>query len=97
MAAVSQESFGEGYVIAMAALDEGETMPATAMTPKPLVASSATTLYAALAPELSNQSGAFLVDAQVWDGEVKKHATSEENVEKLWKLSEDLVGEKFAY
>jgi hypothetical protein len=60
---VSQESFGEGYAITMASLDEGEQLPSAAMTSKSLAASGSTTLYAAFSPELSNQSGAFLVDA----------------------------------
>lgn len=97
MTNVSQESFGEGYAITMASLAEGEELPSAAMTPKSLAASSSTTLYAALSPDLSNQSGAFLVDAQVWDVPLKKHATAEENVEKLWDLSEELVKEKFEY
>ncbi|KAF1996387.1 hypothetical protein P154DRAFT_566129 [Amniculicola lignicola CBS 123094] len=83
MANVSQEMFGEGHAIAMGALEEGEEMPTTAVTPKPLVVSSSTTLYAALAPELSDKSGAFLVDAQVWSAPVKKHATDAENFDKL--------------
>ena len=54
MTNVTQEMFGEGHAIATAALGEKQ-MPSAVMNPKPLVASSATTLYGALAPELSSK------------------------------------------
>ena len=42
-------------------------------------------------------SGAFLVDAQIFDEPLLPHAADEGNAEKLWELSEKLVGEKFVY
>jgi hypothetical protein len=39
--------------------------------------------------------GAFLVDAQVWTEPLLPHATSQVDAEKLWTLSEKLVGQKF--
>ena len=96
MANVSQEMFGEGYAIAAAVLGERE-MPAAAVTPKPLAASTSTTLYGALAPEHANHSGLFLSDVQIWKEPLMPHATNGDDAEKLWVLSENLVGQKFAY
>ena len=65
------------------------------MAPKTLAQSSATSLYAAFAPELKEHSGAFLTDASVWKDPLREHATKMEDAEKLWELSEKLVGQKF--
>ena len=43
---------------------------------------------------LADKSGAFLRDAQIMEP-VKEHASNPENGRKLWKLSEEIVGEKF--
>ncbi|KAH8156352.1 hypothetical protein CIB48_g11892 [Xylaria polymorpha] len=56
---------------------------------------AATSLIAALDPELPAKSPAFLQNSQVHEPE--KHATDPESVEKLWKLSEELVKQKFEY
>lgn len=57
----------------------------------------ATTLRAALDPELVKQEGVYLQDCNLttdtkW---IKEWATDPELAEKLWTLSEELVGEKF--
>ena len=64
---------------------------------KSLAAGSSTTLYGALAPELADRSGAFLHNAQVFDSGLVQHVQGKENQEKLWALSEKLVGQKFKY
>ncbi|OTA59101.1 NAD(P)-binding protein [Hypoxylon sp. EC38] len=56
-----------------------------------------TTIRAALDPELLKEEGVYMHDANIttdpkW---IKEWATDPELAEKLWKLSEDLVGEKF--
>ncbi|OTB18210.1 hypothetical protein K445DRAFT_315012 [Daldinia sp. EC12] len=56
---------------------------------------AATSLIAALDPELPAKSPAYLMNSQVH--EAAPHATDPESVEKLWKLSEELVGQKFEY
>jgi hypothetical protein len=61
----------------------------------------ATTLIAALEPDIEPRSGGFLVDGQV-QVDVKVLApperfTSKKEQEKLWGLSEKLVGEKFSW
>lgn len=55
MVNVSQDMFADGHAVATAAL-KGDTMPAAAMNPKSLAAGSATSLLAALDPDLSCKS-----------------------------------------
>lgn len=54
---------------------------------------SATQLIAALDPQYENVNGAYFDDSV--PAEPAEHARSLEDAEKLWKLSEQLVGEKF--
>ncbi|KAI0161137.1 NAD(P)-binding protein [Hypoxylon sp. FL1284] len=56
-----------------------------------------TTLRAALDPELLREEGVYLSDTVLTSDPavVKSFATDPEIAEKLWKLSEELVGEKF--
>ncbi|KAI2629188.1 NAD(P)-binding protein [Hypomontagnella submonticulosa] len=56
---------------------------------------AATSLIAALDPEMPAKSPAYLMNSQVQ--EPAEHAKDPESVEKLWKLSEELVGQKFEY
>ena len=42
-------------------------------------------------------SGAFLVDCNIWTEPLRPHAVGSDKAEKLWTVSEKLVGEKFAY
>ncbi|KAL1857147.1 hypothetical protein Plec18170_003262 [Paecilomyces lecythidis] len=56
-------------------------------------------LRALLQPDISEEDGIYLTDTCLTtDPEVvKPYATDPEQAEKLWKLSEELVGEKFSY
>ncbi|KAI8963095.1 NAD(P)-binding protein [Daldinia sp. FL1419] len=56
---------------------------------------AATSLIAALDPEMAAKFPAYLMNSQIH--EAAEHATDPESVEKLWKLSEELVGQKFEY
>ncbi|PVH86419.1 NAD(P)-binding protein [Cadophora sp. DSE1049] len=56
---------------------------------------SSTTLVAALDPKLDSVSGAFLDDCK--PSKALEYASSLDNAEKLWALSEKIVGEKFNY
>jgi hypothetical protein len=56
---------------------------------------AATHVVAAFDTRLDAYNGAYLEDANLSD--VEKTANNPEDVEKLWKLSEELVGETFAY
>ncbi|MCJ1249686.1 hypothetical protein MMC30_006912, partial [Trapelia coarctata] len=97
MTNVSPEMFADGHRIATAALTAANvSMPSPAMNPKSLAAGAATSLYAALAPELEGHNGAFLVNAQMWTEPLMEHATGLDKAERLWAVSEGLVGEEFA-
>ena len=61
--------------------------------PKSTQQGVSTTLRAALDPSLASQSGAYMEDANV--KETFEYATSAENAQKLWILSEKLTGQKF--
>jgi len=56
---------------------------------------AATSLIAALDPELEDKAPAFLMNSAV--SEPEEHVTDPEAVEGLWELSERLVGEGFGY
>jgi hypothetical protein len=59
---------------------------------------SATTLVAALDPGILDRSGAYLADCRIDHGSpTMEYALDKGNAEKLWKLSEELVGQKFEY
>lgn len=52
------------------------------------------------ANSLPDKNGAYLIDCRVsdpWEDTVLPWATSPVEAERLWKLSEKLVGEEFAY
>lgn len=57
----------------------------------------ATTLVAALDPNIENRSGAYLCDCKVNHDDVwAEHAKGADLASRLWTLSEELTGEKFA-
>ncbi|KAK7955906.1 uncharacterized protein PG986_005128 [Apiospora aurea] len=70
-----------------------EAISKTATYWKTLDEGAATTLVAALDPALNDSNEPFLSDCQV--AEPSPWAKDAESAEKLWKLSEDLIGEKF--
>jgi len=53
-------------------------------------------LTAALDPSIASASGGFIRDNKLFD-QVKPYASSKENASKLWNMSEEWVGQKFAY
>jgi hypothetical protein len=55
----------------------------------------ATPLVAALDPEIPAKSPAYLANSQV--EAPYEYASDAESAEKLWKLSEELVGQTFQY
>lgn len=74
--------------------------------PFKLVAQGAATgVRAATSPDLANNGGVYLKNCQIAEvddspdmaGGVKSYAVSPENAERLWTISEELVGEKFAW
>ncbi|KAK4247047.1 hypothetical protein C7999DRAFT_32520 [Corynascus novoguineensis] len=60
----------------------------------------ATHVFAAFHPSLADHNGVYLIDSQIadpWIETVKPWATSPVEAERLWKLSEKLVGQEFNY
>ena len=73
---------------------EGRTME----NPEPektLEQGCATTVKATVDPSLDRASGAFLRDCSIATDTLKAHAKDEQKVVELWRLSEELVGERF--
>ena len=64
------------------------------LPPKNRQEGCATTLVAALDPRMRVHAGAFLTDSQL--KALEPRCESVEDAEKLWKISEELVGEDFA-
>ncbi|RYP84099.1 hypothetical protein DL769_001244 [Monosporascus sp. CRB-8-3] len=82
--------------VAEAALrNTGREWPQDTLEPKTLSQGSSTTLVAALDPELPARSPAYLANCQI--SEPYEYASDPENAERLWELSEQLVGQKFGY
>lgn len=57
----------------------------------------ATTLVAALDPGIATYSGEFLEDCRISKRTLPTHLVSVEEAEALWKLSEEIVGERFSW
>ncbi|KAF8880102.1 hypothetical protein CPB84DRAFT_1828304 [Gymnopilus junonius] len=67
---------------------------------KTLEQGTATHVFAAFDPNLAAHNGAYLLDCHVanpFNDSIKPWATSPVEAEKLWRLSEELVGQKFSY
>lgn len=64
---------------------------------KTLEQGCSTTLVAALDPSIESVNGAYLRDGNVAKDPLPEFARGVENEEKLWRLSEELVGEKFGW
>ena len=71
---------------------------------KSVEAGAATTCYAATAPELEGKGGVYLEDCHIADVDdtdpvcsVRSYAVDPDNAEKLWAISEDIVGQKFSF
>ncbi|KAI8576455.1 hypothetical protein K450DRAFT_283439 [Umbelopsis ramanniana AG] len=56
---------------------------------------ASTTVVAAFDPSIKEQSGLFLNNAQVDVSSVKSWALDDDAAQRLWSLSEDMVGQKF--
>ncbi|RYO84134.1 hypothetical protein DL762_005813 [Monosporascus cannonballus] len=88
-----EAAFGD---IAEAALrNTGREWTQDTLELKTLTQGSSTTLVAALDPELPARSPAYLANCQIT--EPFEYALEPDNAERLWELSEQLVGQKFGY
>jgi hypothetical protein len=54
-----------------------------------------THVVACFDPSIFNKSGSYLQDTMIETEDVKDYALDKDNADRLWKLSEKLVGEKF--
>jgi len=62
---------------------------------KTLPEGAATHIVAAFDPSIVDKNGSYLADCQVANDQAKPFALDKGNAEKLWKLSEELVGQAF--
>ena len=88
---VEVHEFAEIDGIAMK--NTGEHFPGD--QPKSIEQGIATGLVACLDPRIANESGSYMQDCA--PRPARAYATSKENAEKLWKLSEKLVGQQFEF
>ncbi|KAJ7366335.1 hypothetical protein DFH08DRAFT_1003112 [Mycena albidolilacea] len=58
---------------------------------------AATTVAAALDPRLDDTPGAYLADCVVENELVAPHCLDSANAERLWTMTEEIIGEKFAF
>lgn len=64
---------------------------------KSLPQGAATHIVAAFDPDIADQTGEYLQDCQIDPKAREPFAVDSDAAEKLWTLSEDLVGQKFPY
>jgi len=78
-----------------ALIDRAKSAPSGGLPPyKTIEQGAATSVWAATAPELEDQGGTYLADAEVTDQHAP-WARDPDSAARLWTLSEELVGQKF--
>ncbi|KAF4456090.1 oxidoreductase [Fusarium austroafricanum] len=80
--------------------ERGNSEGWVAMATVPVEVGAATHTFAAFDPNIKASNGAYLVESRVSDpfvDTVKSWARDPIEAEKLWRLSEELVGQKFGY
>ncbi|KAG9233950.1 hypothetical protein BJ875DRAFT_462800 [Amylocarpus encephaloides] len=77
--------------------DKGEFVDSDAMTWKTLQEGAATHVIASFDPKLEGRGGSYLVDGNVAMEKCAPYARDEKVAERLWKISEGLVGENFEF
>lgn len=82
----------EELLIARKKFVDADASPAEAF--KSIESGAATTVWAAVAPELTDKGGAYLSDCEVSDKDAS-YTRDPRAAERLWALSEELVGETF--
>ncbi|KAJ7187396.1 hypothetical protein C8R46DRAFT_289068 [Mycena filopes] len=58
---------------------------------------AATQVTAAFDPRINDKPGAYLCDSNVADEEAAPHATDPANAERLWNMTEEIIGEPFSF
>ncbi|KAJ7744263.1 hypothetical protein DFH07DRAFT_978606 [Mycena maculata] len=64
---------------------------------KTLSQGGATTVTAAFDPRLNDTPGAYLDDSKVANNTIAPHTSDPANAEKLWTITEEIIGEKFTF
>ncbi|KAI8576443.1 hypothetical protein K450DRAFT_256774 [Umbelopsis ramanniana AG] len=73
----------------------GDVVDFSGVAFKTLSQGTSTLLVAAFDPTIASESGSYLVDCQIAMDQVNPWATDDTQAEKLWKLTEKLVGQRF--
>ncbi|KAF7365758.1 Short-chain dehydrogenase/reductase family protein [Mycena venus] len=58
---------------------------------------AATTVAAAFDPRLNDQPGAYLVDSAVANQAIAPHCSDPVNAQRLWNVTEEIIGERFEF
>ncbi|KAJ7119718.1 putative short-chain dehydrogenase [Mycena epipterygia] len=58
---------------------------------------AATTIFAAFDPSLNDKSGAYLSDCKDASSSIAPHSCDPANAEKLWNITEEIIGESFTF
>jgi NAD(P)-dependent dehydrogenase (short-subunit alcohol dehydrogenase family) len=91
--AIDQEYFGQAYALAIERND-GQPLPPQNMVT--LKQAAGVVLYTALNKDLRSTHAPFIVENNIYT-ETRPYADNDEDAEKLWALSEKLVGEQFSF
>ncbi|KAJ6517264.1 hypothetical protein C8R47DRAFT_1205498 [Mycena vitilis] len=74
---------------------DGQPLPSANL--KTIPQGAATTLVAAFDPTINDKPGAYLNDCVVSNQLVAAHSSDPTNAEKLWTITEEIIGEKFTF
>lgn len=91
--AIDQDYFGEAFAIAIER-NEGRPLPPQNMVS--LKQAAGVVLYTALNPDLRSKHAPFVVENEIYEL-TRDYANNDADAEKLWELSEKLVGETFSF
>ena len=99
MTELSRHMVQEDYELLNARLPEGQEM-----TLKSVQQGAATSVWAATSPSLASEGGIYLEDCHIaeaatpgGEGGVESYALDHTDADRLWALSEDLVGQRFTF
>ncbi|KAK7030186.1 short-chain dehydrogenase/reductase family protein [Favolaschia claudopus] len=74
-----------------------EGKPAEGLPWKTLAEGAATTVAAAFDTRLNDQAGAYLADSNVANDKRAAHSSDPDDAERLWTVTEKIIGEKFTF
>ncbi|KAJ7314248.1 NAD-P-binding protein [Mycena albidolilacea] len=94
---ISQKEGNKADLTNMGILNTDGSPNTEKFTWKSIPQGAATTLAAAFDTRLDTHPGAYLSDAVVANDQIAPHASDPETAAKLWTISEEIVGEKFAF